>query len=70
MNPRNAFATRTVWKLYRDLAVKTSWAQQGWIEHVWTVGRREDNDFVMLVPPVHLREQLIECLFSFVVNGS
>ena len=53
-----------------DLAVETARPQQGGIEHVGTVGRRDDDDAFVLLEAVHLDEQLIERLLALVVAAA
>src|SRR3712207_7270607 len=45
-----------------DLAVETAGAEQGRIEHVRTVGRRDDDDAFVRLEAVHLDEQLVQRL--------
>ena len=52
------------------LPVKASRTQQGTVQNVGTVGGRQDNDSFIGPEAVHLHQQLIEGLFSFVVAAA
>ena len=70
VNFQNAFATAHVRQIHRDLAIKTSGPQQRGIQHVRTVRRRDDDDALLRVEAVHLDEQRIQSLFTFVVAAA
>ena len=53
-----------------DLTIETTWPQQRGIEHVGTVGRRDDDDAFVLLEAVHFDEQLIERLFALVIAAA
>ena len=53
-----------------DLPVETAGTQQRRIEHVGTVGRRDDDDAFVGFKAVHLDEQLVERLFALVVAAA
>ena len=53
-----------------DLAVEAARAQQRRVEHVGTVGRRDEDDAAADVEAVHLDEQLVEGLLALVVAAA
>ena len=53
-----------------DLAVEAARAQQRRVEHVGTVGRRDQDDAAAHVEAVHLDEQLVEGLLALVVAAA
>ena len=67
VNLQDRFASAHVRQIDRDLAVETSRPQQRRIEHVWAIGRRNDDDAFLRIETVHLHEQRIQRLFAFIV---
>ena len=53
-----------------DLAVEAARAQQRRVEHVGTVGGRDQDDVVLGLEAVHLDEQLVERLLALVVTAA
>ncbi|CAM4039424.1 hypothetical protein NOMA109596_19235 [Nocardioides marinus] len=53
-----------------DLAVEAARAQQRGVEHVGTVGGRDEDDPAAYVEAVHLDEQLVEGLLALVVAAA
>ena len=51
-----------------DVAIEPAGAQERGIENFRTVGRRHQDDADARIEPVHLDQQLIECLFAFLVG--
>ena len=51
-----------------DLAIEAARTQQRRVEHVGTVGRRDNDDPLVRFEPVHLDQQLVERLFALVVT--
>ena len=54
----------TIWRS------KSAGPQERWIEHVGPVGRRDDDDALVLFEPVHLDEQLVQRLLALVVAAA
>src|SRR5438046_2067993 len=50
-----------------DLTVEATRAQQGGVEDVGPVRRRDQNDVVLQLEPVHLDEELVQGLLALVV---
>jgi hypothetical protein len=50
-----------------NTAVEAAWAQQRGIEHVGTIGGRDDDHEVAALEAVHLRQQLVQRLLALVV---
>jgi hypothetical protein len=56
--------------LHRHPPVEAARAQQGRVEDVWAIRGAEHDHGVGRVEAVHLGEDLIECLFAFVVGAA
>ena len=52
---------------YLNLTVKATWALQGLVDTVSSVGRSKDDDRGVRTEPVHLNEELVECVVSFLI---
>ncbi len=70
VDPEDFLAALHVGQIDRDLAIETARAQQRGIEHVGTVGGRDDDDAFLRVEAVHLDEQRIERLLALVVTAA
>ena len=51
-----------------DLTVESPWSEQSRVKHVRTVGRRNDDNTVIALEPIHFHQQLIESLFALIVS--
>src|SRR5207247_10796656 len=70
MDLQDGFATADVRKVYRDLAVKSTRTQQSGVEHIGTIGGRDDNDPFLSIEPIHFDQQRIKGLFTLVVSAA
>src|SRR5947207_2006469 len=70
MDVEDFLAVFAIRQVDSDAAVKTPWAQKRRIEHVWAVGRSHHDDFFVGLETVHLDEDLVECLLTFVVAAT
>jgi hypothetical protein len=70
VHAQNFFAAFHVGKIDRDLPIETTGTQQGGIENIGPVRRRDDNNAFLGIETVHLDEQRIECLFAFIVSAA
>ena len=70
MDAQDGLAAGNVGIRHHDLAVKTAWAQKGRIEHVRTVGRRDQNDPFIGLKAVHLDQKLVEGLFALIIAAA
>ena len=68
MHTKNFFTAFDIWVAHGDLTVKPARTQQCRVEHVFTVGRRDDDDALVGLKTVHLNQQLVQCLFTFVIT--
>ena len=50
-----------------NLPVKPSWPQQGRIQNIGAVGRRDQDDPFVIFKSIHLNQKLIEGLFPLIV---
>ena len=67
MNFQDSFTTVQVRQFHRNTAVKPARPQQGRVQGFRTVGSRQDDDALTSVKTVHLRQQLVQGLFPFIV---
>ena len=66
----NLFAAADIGQADDHLAVKTAGAQQGGVQHVRAVGGGDDDDAVIHLEAIHFHQQLVQCLFAFVVPAA
>ncbi len=52
------------------LTVESSWSQERLVEDIRTVGRSHDDHIGLIVESIHLREDLVECLFSLIMSAT
>src|SRR5665213_2897222 len=67
---KNFFSVFPIRKIDGDTTVETAWSKERGVEHIGSVRRRHDDDFLSRLEPVHLDEYLIECLFALVVAAA
>src|SRR4029077_12442624 len=67
VDPQDAFAALHIGTRNHDPAVEAAGPQQGRIEHVGTVGGRDQDYSLVSLEPVPLDQQLVERLFALVV---
>ena len=67
VHPKNLFATLDVGVAHGDLTVKAARTQQGRVQHVFAVGRGDDDHAFVRLKAVHFNQQLVQCLFALVV---
>ena len=53
-----------------DVAIEASGAKQGRVKDIAAVCCRENNDGFSLLEPVHFAEDLVECLFAFIMTAT
>ena len=70
VNLQNLRASTPIRRADIDLPVKPSGTEQGGIENILAVRRRDDNDALVCREAVHFHEQLIERLFALVVAAA
>ena len=70
MNLEDRLTALDVGKVDIDLTVKPSGTEQRTVEDIGTVCSRHDDDTLVRLEAVHLDEDLIEGLFTFVVSAS
>ena len=68
MDLENLLASLEIGQRNDDLAVETTGPQQRRIEHVRAVGRGNQDDAFVAFETVHFDQQLVQCLFAFVVD--
>ena len=69
MNLQDRLAAFEIRQLYRNSAIKTSRTGERRVEGFRTVGCSQDNHPVIALKAVHLRQQLVECLFALIVSA-
>ena len=70
MHAQNLFAALDVGVWYCDLAVKTARTQQCRVQNITAVGRRHDDHAFIGLKTIHLDQQLVERLFTFVIAAT
>ncbi len=70
MDSENLFPTEHIGEVDDDFPVETAGPKQGRVEDIRTVGRGDDDDVGIGIETVHLDEDGIEGLLSFVVPAS
>ena len=56
-----------IWRINAHLAVETTRTHEGRVQHVWAVGGGDDDNSAVSLESIHLREELVEGLFPFIV---
>ena len=70
MDRQDALAPPDVRTVDHDAAVEAAGTKQRRVEHVGTVGRRDQDDAFVRLEAVHLDEQLVERLLALVVPAA
>ena len=70
MHSEYLFSALDIRDPYHYLPVESAWSQQCRVENVRSVGCREDDDTCVFRETVHLYQQLVQRLFSFVVAAA
>ena len=70
VNLEDRFSAANVGNIDVDLTVESAGAQKRRVENVRAVGRRHDDYAVVGGETVHLDEELVKCLFAFVVTAA
>jgi hypothetical protein len=65
-----AFASPAVGAVDDNPPIEPARSQQRWIEHVRTVGRRDEDHTLVRLESVHFDEELIEGLLPFIVPAT
>ena len=68
MNGQDFFTALDVWVWHGHLTVKTTRAQQGGVQNITAVGCGQDDHTFVRLKTVHLNQQLVQCLFAFIVS--
>lgn len=53
--------------IHRYLPVESTRPQQGRVEHIWPIGRGNQNDALRRIKSIHFDQQLVERLLTFIV---
>src|SRR5580700_7194352 len=67
MHLKDGFTAFEIGFVDRDLPVEATRAQEGSIENVGPVGRRQDDDTTVATETVHFHQQLVEGALPFIV---
>ena len=67
VDAENLFAAAHVGLVDEHLAIEAAGTEQRRVEHLGAVGRAHDDDPLARIEPVHLREQLVQRLFTLFV---
>ena len=67
MHPKDFLAALDIGVAHGDLTVKAARTQQGRVQHVFAVGRGDDDHAFVRLKAVHLDQQLVQGLFTLVI---
>ena len=67
MNPQDLKTTGIIRPIDSDLTIETTWAHQCSIKNVRTVRGSNNDDAGVALKTIHLRQELVQGLFPFVV---
>jgi hypothetical protein len=70
MHPEDTLSTLDVRAVDHDLAIEATGSEQSRIEHVGTVGRRQEDHSLVRLETVHLHQKLVEGLLALVVAAA
>src|SRR6185503_15433832 len=70
MHFENGLAAGQVGRRHEDLAIEAAGPQQGWIEHVRSVGSGNHDHPGVRVKAIHFDENLVQGLFALVVAAA
>ncbi len=70
MNLEDLLAADDIGVRHHDLAIETAGSQQRRVEHVWAVGRGDQDHALIGLEAVHLDEQLVEGLLALVIAAA
>ena len=70
MYPEDGFTASQIRSAYNYTTVKTSRAEQCRIENIRSVGCRQSNDSFIGTESIHFYQQLIQCLFTFIMASA
>ena len=70
MHFENGFAPFQRRPANRNVSVKSTWPKQCRIQNVRSIRRGHDNDRIIGCKSVHFTQDLIECLFAFIMPAS
>ena len=70
MYPEDLLPSGEVRPVDHDLSVETAWPEERGVEDVRAVGGCEHDDPALRIEPVHLDEELVQCLLALVVAAS
>ena len=70
MHLKDALAALHIGRIHTDLAVETTRAQQGGVEHIRAVGRGNHDHVGVAVEAVHFNKQLVKGLLTLVVTAA
>jgi hypothetical protein len=68
VNLEDAETTIQVRSRHHDASVETTWSHERWIEYVWTVGSRDEDNALVALETIHLNEELVERLLTLIVT--
>ena len=70
MHLKDLLTSRKIRRLNRHLTVKTARTQQGRIQNIRTVRRRNQDDVGVRIETIHLNQQLVQRLFTLIVTAT
>ena len=70
VNPEDLFAAFESREVYNHLPVKPAGPQQGRVEHIGPVGGRNNDNTFLSIKAIHLHEQGVERLLTFIMSAA
>ena len=68
MDRKDVAASLPIRQAHGNAAIEAAGAGEGGIQHIHTIGGRQENHAGVIGKPIHFREELIQGLFPFVIS--
>ena len=70
MHTQDFFTASNIRIRHNNLAIKATWAQQGWIQHIGAVGGCDKDHAFIGFETIHFNQQLIKRLLAFIIAAA
>src|SRR3989344_6348354 len=70
MNFQNFLSVFSIWQINHYSSVKTTCPQKSGVQNIGSICRRNNNHFFVWFKTIHFYQNLIKCLFSFIVSST
>ena len=68
MDRKDVAASLPIRQAHGNAAIEAAGAGESGIQHIHTIGGRQENHAGVIGKPIHFREELIQGLFPFVIS--